>query len=91
MICIVFDREQEADYACFAVFDGHGGKEAAVYARDHLWQNIKKQDGFFSREPNAVMSAINEAFRVTQEGMWKERCEYLVGISTFIQTLSNGR
>lgn len=86
MICIVFDREQEADYACFAVFDGHGGKEAAVYARDHLWQNIKEQDGFFSREPNAVMSAINEAFRVTQEGMWKERSSWPKTLSGYPST-----
>ncbi|XP_071478018.1 protein phosphatase 1D-like [Diadema antillarum] len=86
VICIVFDREQDADYACFAVFDGHGGREAAVYARDHLWQNIKQQEGFFSREPDQVMDAIKEGFRETQDGMWKERPTWAKTLSGYPST-----
>ena len=29
-----------------AVFDGHCGREAAVYARDNLWDNIKSMKSF---------------------------------------------
>ena len=40
-------REQ----AYVAVFDGHGGKEAAKYARERLWDTIQSQP----------MSSINKA------------------------------
>ena len=38
---IVLKSETETKgQAFFAVFDGHGGKEAAKYARDNLWASI---------------------------------------------------
>ena len=30
-----------------AVYDGHGGYEAAKYAYDHLWETIKMQNRFY--------------------------------------------
>ena len=55
-------REQMEDYIVFrkerqafmAVFDGHGGKEAAEYAQDNLWQAIKQMDGFGTNDPVMV-------------------------------------
>ncbi len=34
--------------AFFAVFDGHGGREAALFARDHLW-DFSRSSGTFGR------------------------------------------
>ncbi len=76
VISIVFDRREDSDYACFAVFDGHGGRQAAVFARDHLWENIKKQRGFFTEDPTKVMGAIKEGFLTTQAAMEKVRSTY---------------
>eukprot|EP00794_Sanderia_malayensis_P014107 gene14107-15581_t len=53
----------------FAIFDGHGGKEAATFARDHLWKNIKSSPDFESEDPEMVKSAIKKAFRITQIAM----------------------
>lgn len=72
-ILVSFDRKDDADYACLCVFDGHGGDQAAMYARDHLWENIKQQNGFFSRNKEEVMKAIRQGFHFTQSEMWKVR------------------
>ena len=44
------------------VFDGHGGKEAAVYAKEHLYANIKAQPEYLNSDPEKVRSAIREGF-----------------------------
>ena len=31
------------EYAFFGIFDGHGGREAAVFAKEHLMDTIVKQ------------------------------------------------
>ncbi|XP_048857441.1 protein phosphatase 1D-like [Brienomyrus brachyistius] len=56
----------------FAVFDGHGGAEAAHFARDHLWDHIKKQRGFWSRDNEEVSAAIRKGFIACHYAMWKE-------------------
>lgn len=61
--------------AFFAVFDGHGGKEAAKYARDNLWTAIKDSEGFYSGNPVKVAQAIAAGFVKTHENMWKVRGE----------------
>ena len=65
---VIFDAEQ----AFFAVFDGHGGKEAAVFAKDFLCANIKKQKGFYSDDATLVMNAIKDGFLATHLDMWKQ-------------------
>lgn len=60
------------EYAAFAVFDGHGGKEAAHFARDHILENIKNQKGFFSKDTDAVKKAIKDGFLLTHHQMWNE-------------------
>lgn len=60
----------------FAVFDGHGGREAAHFARDHLWSFIRKQKGFMSRDPQEVCAAISKGFIACHHAMWKKLPEW---------------
>ncbi|XP_075706544.1 protein phosphatase 1D [Rhinoderma darwinii] len=60
----------------FAVFDGHGGREAAHFARDHLWGFIRKQKGFMSRDPEEVCAAIRKGFMGCHHAMWKKLPEW---------------
>lgn len=62
--------------AFFSVFDGHGGREAAHFARDHLWGFIRKQKGFMSRDPEEVCAAIRKGFVACHQAMWKKLREY---------------
>lgn len=58
--------------AFFAVFDGHGGREAAQFARDYLWDFMKKQRGFWSDCDREVCSAIRKGFIACHHAMWKK-------------------
>ncbi|KAG8587821.1 hypothetical protein GDO81_005793 [Engystomops pustulosus] len=60
----------------FAVFDGHGGREAAHFARDHLWGFIRKQKGFMSQDPEEVCTAIRKGFIACHHAMWKKLPEW---------------
>ncbi|XP_063002619.1 protein phosphatase 1D isoform X2 [Elgaria multicarinata webbii] len=62
--------------AFFAVCDGHGGREAAHFAREHLWAFIKKQKGFRSPEPAAVCAALRKGFLACHRAMWKKLPEW---------------
>ena len=65
-------RYEESIHCLFmAVFDGHGGIEAAKYAKETLWENIKGSKGFGSDYPTEMMDAITEGFRKTQKNMWE--------------------
>ena len=68
---VVFDRNPEQ--AFFAIFDGHGGGDAADFARNHLWDTIKQQKGFYSGETSRVTKAIKDGFVATHREMWKLR------------------
>ena len=56
----------------FAIFDGHGGKEAAFYAKSHLWKTLKADERLFSKDPEIVKTAIRDAFHKTHNDMWDE-------------------
>ncbi|XP_034723894.1 protein phosphatase 1D-like isoform X2 [Etheostoma cragini] len=62
--------------AFFAVFDGHGGREAAQFARDYLWEFMKKQRGFWSDCDREVCSAIRKGFVACHHAMWKKLHEW---------------
>lgn len=64
---------QHDSEAFFGVFDGHGGYNAALFARENLWNSIRKQKDFYSSDPNKVSKAIKEGFLQVHEAMWKER------------------
>lgn len=51
-------REQ----AFVGVFDGHGGKEAALYARGRLWDLIQEQAKFRTTDRQQVIEAIQDAY-----------------------------
>ncbi|XP_060929181.1 protein phosphatase 1D-like [Limanda limanda] len=62
--------------AFFAVFDGHGGREAAQFARDYLWEFMKKQRGFWSDCDREVSAAIRKGFVACHHAMWKKLPEW---------------
>jgi len=71
-IAIALDSGERAQ-AFLAVMDGHGGKEAALYAKHHLWDNIKAAEGFDTSETEKVKAAIIKGFKKTHQDMWTVR------------------
>lgn len=71
---VVFERDPEQSF--FAVFDGHGGRDAAIFAKEKLWETVKRQKGFHSNDENQVVKAIKEGFMETHRSMWKQLGEY---------------
>lgn len=59
-------------YAYFGIFDGHGGADAAKYAKAHLHKNITGHILFWSSDPKDILKAIEEGFLKTHQDMWKE-------------------
>ncbi|KAL4660550.1 protein phosphatase 1E [Arapaima gigas] len=59
----LFNLQDQEDQAYFAVFDGHGGVDAAVYASTHLHVNLVRQE-MFSQDPG---EALCRAFKLTDE------------------------
>uniref|UniRef100_A0A8C8BHY5 Protein phosphatase, Mg2+/Mn2+ dependent 1D n=1 Tax=Otus sunia TaxID=257818 RepID=A0A8C8BHY5_9STRI len=69
-------RRPRRSVAFFAVCDGHGGREAAQFARENLWGFIKKQKGFGSAEPAEVCAALRKGFIACHRAMWKKLPEW---------------
>ncbi len=66
------DKESPISLAYFGIFDGHGGKEAAEFARQNLCQHILEQDEFWSENSNdkQILSAIRKGFLSCHNDMW---------------------
>lgn len=70
------DKESPISLAYFGIFDGHGGTEAAEFARQNLCQHILKQDDFWSHSSDEnendqmVLSAIRKGFLACHNDMW---------------------
>jgi len=64
------EDEMDLEYAFFGIYDGHGGREAAYYAKEHLMDNITKRQEFWSESDELVLKAIREGFLKTQQDMW---------------------
>lgn len=62
--------------AFFGVFDGHGGREAAHFASEHLWDLLKRQRGFWSKDHGEVCAALRKGFIACHHAMWKELPEW---------------
>ncbi|XP_050434412.1 uncharacterized protein LOC126841798 [Adelges cooleyi] len=62
---------KDLEYAFFGIFDGHGGSEAAAYAKDHLLDTIIKDDAFWSDDDKDVLRAIRNGYIATHIDMWK--------------------
>uniref|UniRef100_UPI00398F2BE2 protein phosphatase 1E n=1 Tax=Pristiophorus japonicus TaxID=55135 RepID=UPI00398F2BE2 len=59
----LFNLEDQEEQSYFAVFDGHGGVDAAIYASIHLHVNLAREE-IFQHDP---AEALCRAFRVTDE------------------------
>ncbi|XP_051972312.1 protein phosphatase 1E-like [Xyrauchen texanus] len=59
----LFNLQDQEEQAFFAVFDGHGGVDAAIYAANHLHVNLVRQE-MFSQDPG---EALCHAFKLTDE------------------------
>ena len=65
------ERENEpADGTFFGIFDGHGGKNAAKFAKKNLWKTLRSSEGFESDDPEKVKEALRQAFLKTHTSMW---------------------
>src|SRR5688572_5099443 len=65
------EDEKDLEYAFFGMFDGHGGKEAALFAKEHLMEAIVSQKNFWSDDDDLVLRAIKEGFITTHRDMLK--------------------
>ncbi|XP_075417638.1 protein phosphatase 1E [Tenrec ecaudatus] len=83
---MLFNLQDQEEQAYFAVFDGHGGVDAAIYASIHLHVNLVRQEMF----PHDPAEALCRAFRVTDERFVQKaareslRCG-TTGVVTFIR------
>ncbi|CAF0843797.1 unnamed protein product [Adineta steineri] len=66
------DKESPISLAYFGIFDGHGGKEAAEFARQHLCQHILEHDEFWSEtsDDKQILGAIRKGFLSCHNDMW---------------------
>ncbi|XP_075916067.1 protein phosphatase 1D-like [Petromyzon marinus] len=65
--------EGDGDAIFLAVFDGHGGPQAARFARRCLWPSIRAQPGLWgAADPAGVCHAIRDGFLACQRAMWEE-------------------
>uniref|UniRef100_A0A8C9ZJ46 Protein phosphatase, Mg2+/Mn2+ dependent, 1E n=1 Tax=Sander lucioperca TaxID=283035 RepID=A0A8C9ZJ46_SANLU len=84
----LFNIQDQEEQAYFAVFDGHGGVDAAVYAANHLHVNLVHQESF-NQDP---IEALCKAFKVTDEGFVKKAArEHLRCGTTGVVTFLRGR
>lgn len=85
--CFCWQDQEEQAY--FAVFDGHGGVDAAIYASIHLHVNLVRQEMF----PHDPAEALCRAFRVTDERFVqkaaREVCRFLLNSSHECTLLSS--
>lgn len=66
------DGSSHRQYLYAGIFDGHGGKEASLFARDHLLENIVQMKDFWSTDDEAILRAIREGFITTHFAMLRE-------------------
>jgi len=66
------ENGEDLEYAFIGIFDGHGGKEAALFAKENLMDNITKSPNFWSDNDDLVLKSIREGFLKTQQDMWAD-------------------
>ncbi|XP_071403209.1 protein phosphatase 1E [Centroberyx affinis] len=84
----LFNIQDQEEQAFFAVFDGHGGVDAAIYAANHLHVNLVRQEAF-GQDPG---EALCRAFKLTDERfVQKASREHLRCGTTGVVTFLRGR
>ncbi|XP_061905059.1 protein phosphatase 1E [Entelurus aequoreus] len=82
----LFNIQDQEEQAFFAVFDGHGGVDAAIYAANHLHVNLARQESL-AQDPG---EALRRAFKITDQHFVKKasrenlRCG-TTGVVTFLR------
>lgn len=71
------EDEKDLEYAFFGIYDGHGGCEAATYAKEHLMNEIVNQKLFWSENDSDILKAIREGYHATHNKMWREQGTYV--------------
>lgn len=71
------EDERDLEYAFFGIYDGHGGAEAAAYAKEHLMEAIVRHKNFWSDNDEDVLRAIKDGYIATHYAMWKEQGEVM--------------
>jgi len=66
------ENGEDLEYAFIGIFDGHGGKEAALFAKENLMDNITKSPNFWSENDDLVLKSIRDGFLKTQQDMWAD-------------------
>ncbi|CAG9770357.1 unnamed protein product [Ceutorhynchus assimilis] len=67
------EDEKDLEYAFFGIYDGHGGVEAASFAKQHLMEIIIKHKNFWSDDDQDVLRAIRDGFIATHYAMWRDQ------------------
>ena len=74
------ERFQDVSYlreqAYFGVFDGHGGKEAARFTRDRLWDVIQDNPKYQKPDAENICAGLTEAFEAVHKEMEPMRGRY---------------
>jgi serine/threonine protein phosphatase PrpC len=70
------EDEKDLEYAFFGIYDGHGGQEAAVYAKEHLMNSIVRNPKFWSEDDDEVLKSIHEGYLATHHDMWRNQGEF---------------
>jgi protein phosphatase 1D len=65
------EDEKDLEYAFFGIYDGHGGQDAAVFAKEHLMNSIVSQKLFWSDNDDDVLKSIHEGYLATHLAMWR--------------------
>lgn len=65
-------NEWPYEYFYFGIFDGHGGHEAASFAKRNLLKFITNQKDFWSNDDEDVLRAIRKGYADTHSSMKKE-------------------
>lgn len=66
------NNESDILFSYFAIFDGHGGKEASQYCKEKLYWKIIEQDDFWSDNDSQILNAIRNGFLQCHLDMWQE-------------------
>lgn len=69
-------NEWPYEYFYFGIFDGHGGSEAANFAKRNLLKFITKQKDFWSTNDDDIMRAIRKGFSDTHLAMRSEMSDW---------------